>query len=373
MQGLRKLHNTAILLVGASLLCLVSSAMGEPKEFRNWPSGTSPKEVGTRVAERFLAQPKEFYRKLPQHPYIIYPETVAWYGALTFSKVAGEKDINQRLIKRFDTLMAEEPNMVPKPVHVDNTVFAAVPFEVYIQLKEQKALEVGKSLADAQWANPTPEGLPKGMTDQTRFWIDDMYMITMAQVQAYRATGDKKYIDRAALEMAEYLKKVQQPNGLFFHAPDVPFYWSRGNGWFAAGMSELLLSLPKNHPLRPEIMAGYRKMMKSLLQYQGKDGMWRQLIDHDDFWPESSGTGMFTFAMVTGVKNGWLKDKPYAQTARKGWLALVSYINENGDVKNVCEGTNKKNDLEYYRERKQLTGDPHGQAPILWAATAFLR
>jgi rhamnogalacturonyl hydrolase YesR len=114
-------------------------------------------------------------------------------------------------------------------------------------------------------------------------------------------------------------------------------------------------------------------MMKSLLQYQGKDGMWRQLIDHPDFWAESSGTGMFTFAMVTGVKNGWLKDKAYAKAARKGWLALASYIDENGDVKAVCEGTNKKNDLEYYRQRQQLTGDPHGQGPILWTASAFLR
>jgi unsaturated rhamnogalacturonyl hydrolase len=48
--------------------------------------------------------------------------------------------------------------------------------------------------------------------------------------------------------MSAYLDKLQQTNGLFYHAPDAPFYWSRGNGWVAAGMAELLRSLPENHP-----------------------------------------------------------------------------------------------------------------------------
>jgi rhamnogalacturonyl hydrolase YesR len=360
----------ALIVAGILLLALPSLAQTttQPKAFRKWPRGASPQEVGKRVTERFLALPKTKYRKAG-YDHIIYPEVVAWYGALTYTQLGGQKDLGEQVTRRFDALITDEPNMIPKPNHVDNTVFAAVPLEVFIQTKGQKYLDLGRELADAQWADPTPEGL----TRQSRFWIDDMYMITMAQVQAYRATGEAKYIDRAALEMTVYLDKIQQPNGLFYHAPDVPFFWSRGNGWMAAGMAELLRSLPPDHPRRPQIMAGYRKMMASLLKYQGKDGMWRQVLDQPDFWPESSGTAMFTFAMVTGVKNGWLPAKPYARAARKGWLALVRYLDANGDVQNVCEGTNKKNELEYYRKRQRLTGDLHGQAPILWSASALLR
>jgi len=36
----------------------------------------------------------------------------------------------------------------------------------------------------------------------------------------------------------------------------------------AAGMSELLSSLPNTNPNRARIMEGYKKMMASLLQYQ---------------------------------------------------------------------------------------------------------
>jgi unsaturated rhamnogalacturonyl hydrolase len=170
-----------------------------------------------------------------------------------------------------------------------------------------------------------------------------------------------------------YLDKLQQPNGLFFHALDSPFYWSRGNGWMAAGAAELLRSLPANHATRPRILAGYRNMMATLLQYQGADGLWRQLIDHPEAWPETSGTGMFTFAMVTGVRNGWLDAKVYGPAVRRAWLGLVTYIDADGNIANVCEGTNKGPTVEYYLQRKRNVGDLHGQAPLLWSASALLR
>jgi rhamnogalacturonyl hydrolase YesR len=160
---------------------------------------------------------------------------------------------------------------------------------------------------------------------------------------------------------------------LFYHAPDVPFYWGRGDGWVAAGMAEMLRTLPADHPQRPRILAGYRKMMASLLRYQRKDGMWGQLIDREESWPESSSSAMFTFALITGVKNGWLEPATYGPAARRGWLGVVGYIDQNYDVTNVCEGTGKENSLEYYLARKRRTGDFHGQAPILWAASALER
>jgi len=286
-----------------------------------------------------------------------------------------------QLGQRFTPLLSTDSAMIPKPDHVDYCVFGSVPLELYMQTKDQQYLKVGQHIADKQWGPPEgPRAKPesqvwydKGYTWQTRLWIDDMFMITAVQAQAYRATGDRKYIDRAAKEMVMYLDSLQMPNGLFYHAPDVPFYWGRGNGWMAAGMSELLRSLPKDNPNRARIMKGYQTMMASLLKYQAEDGMWRQLIDDPASWPETSCTGMFTFAMITGVKNGWLDAKTYGPAARKGWLALISYLNENNDIREVCEGTNKKNDRQYYLDRGRLTGDLHGQAPVLWCASALLR
>jgi rhamnogalacturonyl hydrolase YesR len=138
-------------------------------------------------------------------------------------------------------------------------------------------------------------------------------------------------------------------------------------------MAETLRDLPADHPQRARIMKGYKLMMAALLQYQGKDGMWRQLIDHDEAWPETSSSAMFTFAMITGVKNGWLDPSAYGPAARKGWLAVIGYIDQNADTVEVCAGTNKTNSLEFYLMRPRRTGDFHGQAPILWAASELLR
>lgn len=360
---------TAILAIIAATSPLYAQANSQLKEFKTWPAGSSPQEIGKRVVERFLVTPHTNFGRPEPTAFITYPESVTWYGALTFAQLSRERDLTTRLIHRFDPLFGDEARLVPEPKHVDLSVFGIVPLQIYIETKEQKYLEMGKGIADKQWENPQADGL----TSQTRYWIDDMYMITMVQLQAYRATNDAKYLDRAALEMVSYLDKLQQPNGLFYHAPDVPFYWGRGDGWVAAGMTEMLLSLPPTHPQRARILEGYHKMMKSLLQYQDKDGMWHELIDHPDAWPETSSTAMFTFAMISGVKNGWLDKKTYAKPARKGWLGLITYLDANADLRNVCQGTAKKNDMQYYLDRERRTGDLHGQAPVLWCASAFLR
>lgn len=373
----RRYQTFVLLLLSLMLLTLNTHAAGQSDYFKNWPAGTSPREVGKRVAENFVARQFEFEQG--KRKYVIYPEVCGWYGSLTVAELTKDQDLKKRLIKKFDQFLTTEgATRISQDAHVDYRVFGAVPLEIYMQTKDRRYLEIGQGLADRQWATTTPDGI----TTEARYWIDDMYMISAVQAQAFRATKDVKYLDRAALATAAYLDKLQQPNGLFYHAPDSPFYWGRGNGWYAAGMTELLRSLPKNHPKRARILAGYKTMMASLLKYQSDDGLWRQLVDRPDVWAETSGTGMFTFAMITGVKEGWLDAKTYGPAARKAWLGLVKYIDAEANMREVCIGTNKAfqevgadldTQLKFYLARPRRTGDLHGQAPVLWTATALLR
>jgi rhamnogalacturonyl hydrolase YesR len=357
------------LLKAVAFSLLLSStatiAAAQTDYFSNWPAGDSPQEVGKLLAEHFVTSPHQ------GNSTIFYGEVATWYGALTFAQLTHDDALRSRLIQKFEPLMpgGAESARIPVRHHVDDSIFGVVPLEIGLQTKDQKYLAYGQSWADRQWEKPQPDGL----SAETRYWIDDMYMLTILQLEAYRASADPKYLNRAAAEMVSYLDKLQQPNGLFFHAPDVPFFWGRGDGWVAAGMAEMLRDLPSGHPQRPRILEAYKSMMAALLKYQGKDGMWRQLIDHDEAWPESSSSAMFTFAMITGVKNGWLAAAAYGPAARKAWIAVTGYIDQNNDTTSVCEGTSKQNDLQYYLQRRRKTGDFHGQAPILWAASALLR
>ena len=112
--------------------------------------------------------------------------------------------------------------------------------------------------------------------------------------------------------------------------------------------------------------------MVRLKEMQDEKGMWKQVVDDASMWEETSGTGMFAYAMIVGVKKGWLDKDEYGPAARKAWIALTSYVNQMGDVEGVCEGTMLGNTSEHYRNRKPLTGDLHGQAPALWCAYALI-
>jgi rhamnogalacturonyl hydrolase YesR len=373
---MKQSHNYIVIV----LLLFLSSNVNSQQGLTKWPKGASPEKIGKKVANRFVESPHGKYNSNDK-AHIPYFEVCTWYGALTFAKETRNNSLFEKLEQRYNKLATQETQLFPEPNHVDFNVFGAMVLEFYLQTFSREYLNVGLPYADKQWNLPTDSVLTEsgnkfyqdGYSWQTRLWIDDMYMITMVQSQAYQSTGDKKYVERAAKEMVFYLDELQQSNGLFFHAPDVPFFWGRGNGWMAAGMTELLRVLPVDNPHYARIMEGYKKMMATLLNYQTENGAWRQLIDDPQAWKESSCTGMFTFAMITGIKNGWLEKNQYENAARKGWLAVVSFINENGDITEVCEGTGKKNDHQYYLDRKRNVGDFHGQAPVLWCATALLR
>lgn len=385
---MRRQTKVLTLALAAALTLLdTTAAYARADYFKNWPAGSSPQEVGKRVAENWAARTFEFEQMVktsggterPRRQFVIYPEICAWYGSLTVARLTKDRDLSARLVRKFDRFLTPEGDKhVSRQAHVDYSVFGVVPLELYIQTKDRRYLDLGRGFADRQWQKTTPDGI----TEEARYWVDDMYMINAVQSQAFRATGGRAYLDRAALATATYLDKLQEPGGLFHHAPDSPFYWGRGNGWYAAGMAELLRDLPKNHPRRARIMQGFKTMMAALLKYQAEDGLWRQLVDRPDVWAETSGTGMFAFALVTGVKEGWLDSKTYGPAARRAWLGLAKHVDAQSNVLEVCVGTNKafqevgpdlEKQLQFYLTRDRKTGDLHGQAAVLWTATALLR
>lgn len=347
--------------------CALLALAATPEALTNFPAEAAPAVVGKRLAENWVS--RKFGYETDGRRTIIYPEVCVWYGSLEIGRLTGDAALTEKLTRKFDPFLTKEGSgRIDRRPHVDHHVFGIVPFELYQLSHDEKYLTLGREMSDAQWTHPTADGV----TSEARYWIDDMYMITALQVQAYRATGEMKYLDRAALTMAKYFEKLQQPSELFFHAPDSHYYWSRGNGWIAAGAAELLHSLPADHPRRKEVVECAQKMMTELLKQQTSDGLWRQLVDKPASWVETSGSAMFAFGMIRGVKDGWLDAETYAPAARKAWIALVGRLDEDANLKDVCVGTNKGFSEQYYLDRERRTGDLHGQAAMTWCAMALL-
>jgi unsaturated rhamnogalacturonyl hydrolase len=326
----------------------------------------SPEVIGRKVINDFLSrQGLKMYHTESLNT-VHYAEACAGMGAVRFATLVRDTALLGQLESRYTSLFNHFDTLPAN--HVDANVIGILPLAFYQWDKKNEYLKMGIAMADKQWENPQTDGL----TNQTRYWIDDIFMIGSLQVEAFKSTVDTIYLDRATKEIRVYLEKLQHLNGLFFHGPDAPFFWGRGNGWVAAGMAELLSVLPESNPDYQYIINSYRRMMKSLLQFQTSTGMWRQLIDREEAWEESSCTAMFGYAMSVGVKMRFLTKRKYKQATKKAWLALVDHLAGNGKLKNICEGTGQCNDAGYYLKRQKITGDLHGQAPLLWFACSLI-
>ncbi len=329
-----------------------------------WPEDKAPDTVARRVTVELLSRKQCMLYDTGDVRALHYAEACAVFGAARMAGLLKDKMTIGLLSERYreDKLPKNTAN------HVDANVCGIIELELFLHTGDRDRLARGLELADGQWRNPRLDGL----TTQTRFWIDDVWMIGILQVEAWRATKKKVYLERAARAINAHLEKLQQPNGLFFHGSQAPHYWGRGNGWVAAGLAEIISVLPASNPQYASILSGYKKMMEALLKYQAPNGMWRQLVDHEEAWEETSATAMFGYAVTLGVQRGILPAAVYAPVVEKAWLALTEYVDESGRLREGGTGTGQKNDVQFYLKRPRVTGDLHGQAPLLWFAYALL-
>jgi hypothetical protein len=77
-----------LLLLAAMIVTLTCplQAEGQPKEFKKWPAGTSPLEIGKRVADHLVTTPHTNFGRPGPPPQVTYPEVVSWYGALSMER-----------------------------------------------------------------------------------------------------------------------------------------------------------------------------------------------------------------------------------------------------------------------------------------------
>jgi hypothetical protein len=347
-------------------------------DFGTWPSGKGPSDIGKAAVTNFKPHTGDAYTGAG------YAWTFAYVASLQFTRLTGDSTNNDYLVSQFDCSQAGPDNSATATV--DTRAFGDLPLEIFIEKGTAACKTLGMARADAQWSGVADTAITK----DARYWSDDMFMITGLQDFGYRATTTEKYLDRMALTMVAYLTALQQSDGLMWHTKQTMAKWGRANGWFAAGMALLLQDLPSANTNRATIMAGYKKMMDGLLTVQiasGTDaGAWRQVLDRTDAGVEMSCTAMFTYALVTGLKNGWISGAQYLTAAKNGWTALGNKTSSSGQLSQVCPGTGQaygstgvgtdlKSQQDFYINLQSMfsAGDQHGQAPLLWSAIALLR
>lgn len=219
----------------------------------------------------------------------------------------------------------------------------------------------------------------KGSFMENTLWADDLYMSIPFLCRMYQLTEDRRYLDDAVNQIVCFRNYLyMEDENLMSHVYDFKYDtatrmpWGRGNGWVFFSLSELLAVLPKDHRDRQYLEGFFQTLADGYMARQREDGMWPQLLDHPESYPETSCTAMFIYGLSRGVRYGWLAPVQKAKAlhaAQKGWKALIQMaVDSKGKIYGVCEGSAYSFKPEYYTEELGwVKNDPHGTGIVMLA------
>jgi rhamnogalacturonyl hydrolase YesR len=214
------------------------------------------------------------------------------------------------------------------------------------------------------------DGKPRESMPGHNEMSDAVFMGCPVLAQAAKLTGDEKYA-QACLQNLRFMQKLcVREDGLYRHSPLDEAAWGRGNGFPALGLSWSLSELPVTFKGRAEMIAAHRAHLDALLPHQDASGCWHQVIDRPESYREFTCTAMITYALMRGVRYGWLPKSRYEEAIEAGWQALKLRIAADGTLVDVCTGTGKQKSLRDYYDRPAILGrDDRGGAMALMVVT----
>jgi rhamnogalacturonyl hydrolase YesR len=206
-----------------------------------------------------------------------------------------------------------------------------------------------------------------------------MFMSIPALAWMGKYSGDMKYYDEAVKQIKQFASRMFVPEkGLFMHgwvqgmAEHPAFFWGRANGWAFMTLIEALEVLPENHPGYQDVLSLFKQHAKGIRALQSGQGLWRQLLDHNDSFLETSASAIFVYCIARAINRGWLDALAYGPCITLAWNALSQQINELGQVTNTCVGTGMGFDPMFYYYRPVNVFAAHGYGPVLLAGGEML-
>lgn len=268
---------------------------------------------------------------------------VLYNGLFDWAESSGEKVYFDFLNRIFSGYYWQLGNRM---YHGDDLCVGQAYLDMYAKFGKKNMMIPTQARIDWILDNP-PVGnidITKGNSDRW-WWCDALYMAPSVFMRLYALTGNKKYLKFAHKEyLTCYEHLYSKEEHLFFrdatyfkqkNAEGKEIFWSRGNGWVLAGLAEILKSLPQDDKkIRPFYEQLLREMSEKIASLQGEDGYWRSDLLSPAIYPmpETSGTGLFTYAMLYGINAGILDVNKYLPVVKKGWSAMVRAIDTEGKV-----------------------------------------
>lgn len=211
-------------------------------------------------------------------------------------------------------------------------------------------------------------------------WLDDLYMSVPALAQMGLLTGETRYFDDAVRQVKQFAQRMFNPTKrLYCHGwiegmePHPEFRWGRCNGWALLAKTELLDALPTDHPGRNAVVELLRQHIAGLAECQSGQGRWRQLLDRNDTYHETSASAIFVYCIARAINRGWIDPLAHGPMAKLGWNAIAAQVNQQGQVEGTCVGSGLALDPMFYYYRPTSPFAAHGYGPMLLAGAEMIR
>lgn len=238
-----------------------------------------------------------------------------------------------------------------------------------------------------------------------QMWLDGLYMAEPFYAEyAVRNLSGAEY-DRAVDEVVRQFTTVaahtfDPATGLYRHACDVSremFWcdketgqsehaWGRAMGWYAMAIVETLQYLGVNEATQPMVDI-LNRIFETLPAYADPaTGMWYQVLDcpgREGNYLEATGSVMFVYAMLKGVRLGYLPAQMEAEALRKYEQFVDRFVRENADgtisITDCCAvaglggKTMRSGTFDYYISEPVIENDCKGVGPFIWASMEYGR
>jgi rhamnogalacturonyl hydrolase YesR len=117
-------------------------------------------------------------------------------------------------------------------------------------------------------------------------------------------------------------------------------FWGVGNGWAAAGLTQVIRSLPPGRDEdRARLAAMAMELVDGCLAWQRADGLFHNVIDRPETFVETNLAQMLAFAIYDGIAGGWLPAS-YRAAADRMRAAARAKMDNLGYVHGVCGAPN---------------------------------
>jgi rhamnogalacturonyl hydrolase YesR len=342
-----RLTNSWLLALSLAGICIASGSTQEPARAR------SPLDVARILAAKYPAQ-----------PIMSYIPALSWSGSFRLAALTGESQWKDKPRREMQPFLAGKTPAIAEPFQLTSLAGHLAFADAGVLDANADAAALARKAADFILFQAAGE-----IVRFARKWTDDMFMASSVLSRVGGVTKDAKYAAAVGQLLTSYAKSLQRADGLFIHALDGPHAWGRGNGFALLGLTEALTHLPADWPDRAAVLEIYRRQIRALLAHQSDDGSWRQVVDEPASYRELTVTAMTTAAIARGITRGWLDAATYRPVVDRGWQAVVSRVDADGSVHDVCSGTGAGPTKEYYLNRPVVNGaDDRGGAMALLAA-----